>query len=137
MRKKYFLVAGAVLLCLLLIGAGWGWHLYNKPHAGVDGVTAIAQMTADSLFNRFQTDEAGSNKAFLGQVLEVKGKIGDVQKTDSTLNVELEGSSGLGGINCSMAMGQKNVLQKGQAITLKGRCTGFLMDVNLVDCVTE
>ena len=44
---------------------------------------------------------------------------------------------GGGGINCQLFAGTKvdPEPRSGDAVTVKGRCTGFLMDVNLADCV--
>jgi hypothetical protein len=140
MRKKHFFIAGIVLLSLVILGGLYGWYLFQKPHVGVGGIKAVAHVEARGLFDGFQKDETASDKEFMGQVLEVRGKVSDVARTDSTLSVELEGESGAGGINCSMAPGENGkmpVPEKGTVITIKGRCTGFLMDVNMVDCVIE
>jgi hypothetical protein len=141
MRKKNFFIAGIVVLSLGVISAGYGWYLFHKPHAGVSGVTAVARLAAADLYNGFQQNETTADKQYLGQVLEVEGKVSDVAKTDSTLSIELEGGPGAGGgINCGMAAadgGKMPLPAKGAVITVKGRCTGFLMDVNMVDCVIE
>lgn len=140
MRKKHFLIAGAVVLCLVIIGALWGLYLFNKPHEGVEGIRPLAKLEAAELFGAFQADEAGANKRYLGQVLEVRGRVTAVTNADSALDVQLEGGSGVGGINCSMAPGEKGKSSfpaKGAMVTVKGRCTGYLMDVNLVDCIVE
>ena len=46
---------------------------------------------------------------------------------------------GGGGINCQLFAGVKPDPEpkSGDIVTVKGRCTGFLMDVNLVDCVVR
>jgi hypothetical protein len=134
MRKKYILIAGVIVLALLGLGAGYGWYLYNKPHMGVSGVSATAKLDADTLFSAFQGDETRANGLYLGKVLEVRGKF--VSSTTSSL--QLDGGSPAGGISCSLAPGQKLDSAKGPAyVTVKGRCTGYLMDVNLVDCIIE
>ena len=141
MRKKYFFIAGIVVIFLGIIGGGYGWYLFHKPHAGVSGVTAVARMGAADLYNGFQQNETGADKQYLGQVLEVEGRVSDVARTDSTCSVELEGGTGAaGGINCSIAADAESKMPlppKGAVVTIKGRCTGFLMDVNLVDCVIQ
>src|ERR1700744_177565 len=135
MRKKYLLIAGIVVLVLLAIGAGYGWYLYNKPHQGVGSVTASAKLDASNLYGAFQTDETRANGQYLGKVVEVRGKINSA----SAASVQLScGGSAAGGINCSLAPGQTVPKTDTSAyVTVKGRCTGSLMDVNLVDCIIE
>jgi hypothetical protein len=141
MRKKYFFIAGIIVLFLLAIGAGYGWYLFHKPHAGVSGITAVAHIKSAGLYDRFQKNEGTADSQYLGQVLEVEGPVSDVEKTDSTLSIILECGAGAGGgINCSMAGGPAGKIPlpaKGAILTVKGRCTGFLMDVNMVDCVIQ
>lgn len=135
MRKKYFLIAGVIVLILLGLGAGWGWYLYNKPHAGVGGVAATAKLEAGKLFGAFQTDETRANGQYLGKVVEVRGRVAST--TPQSLQLDCGGGAA-GGINCSLAPGQTVPKTDTTAyVTVKGRCTGYLMDVNLVDCIIE
>jgi hypothetical protein len=59
----------------------------------------------------------------------------DVQLMDSTVNIFLAVGNDMGGINCSFKNNDVPSSVKGQEIKVKGRCTGFLIDVNLVDVV--
>ena len=137
MRKKYFLIAGIVILVLGGTAAVWGWYLYNKPHQGVTGVKAKASIDAKTLYDAFNRNEDSANRQFLGGVLEITGLVTGVSKTDSTYSIALSGGD-LGGINCGMAAnGGMPVPDKNATVTIKGRCTGYLVDVNMVDCVIE
>jgi hypothetical protein len=138
MRKKFF-VAGIVILALLVIGGGWGWYLYNKPHQGVEGIKASASLDAAALYGAFQADETKANTQYLGKVVEVRGKVNSVSLAPGSPGVQLD-AGGAGGISCSMTDKDKAGLTKvgkDKYITVKGRCTGYLMDVNLVDCEIE
>ncbi|MBS1599551.1 MAG: hypothetical protein JST75_15105 [Bacteroidetes bacterium] len=137
MRKKYFLIAGIVWLVL----AGLGLYYYDKPHANAGDKSTDISITAGDLFSQFQQDENAANKKFLDKIIEVKGTVMDVQQSGNTTSVQLDGGSGGAGINCSIAINnEKNKItlpEKGSVITIKGRCAGMLMDVNLVDCVIQ
>jgi len=125
---------------LVLGGLAWAWYMYQKPHQGVEGVKADFKIDAGTLFVRFQQDENKADSQFLDKVVEVKGRVASIEKTDSTLNVELQAGAGPGGINCNVASAKGDragLPKKGEVIMVKGRCSGFLMDVNLVDCVIE
>jgi hypothetical protein len=140
MRKKFF-IAGIVILVLLIIGGSWGWYKYNKPHQGVKGIKASASLDATALYGAFQADETKANTQYLGKVLEVRGKVTSVSLAPGSLGVQLDaGGSAQGGISCGMTDKDKTGLakvSKDTYVTVKGRCTGYLMDVNLVDCEIE
>lgn len=138
MRKKYFFIAGIALLCL----AGWGFHQYQRPRANVADKTADFTIDAAGLYNQFQANEPASNKKFLDKIVLVKGEITDIQQTDTTLSIQLKATY-IGGINCSLKVEDEKDYQniitpkKGAIVTIKGLCTGYLTDVNLVDCALE
>jgi len=64
----------------------------------------------------------------------------DVQLSDTAMNILLKDEQSMGGVNCNMFMHpnqNKHPIAKGSSIIIKGKCVGYLMDVNLVDCVIE
>jgi hypothetical protein len=136
MNKKYFFIGGILLLTLI---AFLGLFLFNKPHEDTAGETADFNLSALDLYNSFQKDEPAANKKFLGKVIEVKGVVSVIQTEKANTDILLEASSSAG-INCSFLNKGNTLLQtpkRGDTITVKGRCTGYLMDVNLVDCVLK
>jgi len=135
--KKKILIAGIIGLVL----AALGLYYYDRPHADTAGRTVDIAVNAIDLYNQYQKDEAASNKKFLDKIIEVKGTVVEVQQAGNTISIQLDGGSSAGGVNCSIADHNKNnksqLPLKGDAITIKGRCAGMLMDVSLVDCVIE
>ena len=134
MRRRMIISIAIVLLLLV----AWGFYLYNKPHTDVSNIPASVSISAQELYHQFEQDETSANKKYLDKVIEVKGVVNEVQQSDTTLNILLSGGNGMGGINCSIA--EKNPsgnIHKNEMMTIKGRCTGFLLDVSLVDCVIE
>jgi len=135
MRKKYFII----IAIIVLIVAAWVYHLFTANRPGLAGVNADISINAVDLYNQFQSDENTADKKYLDKVIEIKGTITDIQQTDTTLSIELKGAD-MGGINCGIASdGYDKALsfKKEATITVKGRCSGFLMDVNMVDCIIE
>lgn len=132
MKRKWFLMAG---LLLILLAAGWFFYLYQKPRADVASVEAAHTLTAEKLYDDFVTDEAAANQKYTDKIIEVKGIVSEVQAMDSSAMVLLAAGNETGGINCSFQRNNNALPQKGQMAIIKGRCTGFLMDVNLVDAV--
>jgi hypothetical protein len=135
MRKKYFFGIGILLLCL----AAWGVYSVYKPHRNVSDDEAVAILSATDLFRDFQNDEATANKKWIGKVIEVSGTISMVNETENYVSIGLKTGAD-GGVNCSILkkdLSPDIKFNPGNVITIKGKCTGFLMDVNLVDCIIK
>jgi hypothetical protein len=135
MKKRTILWTGIALL--LLLAFAWAYYLYVKPHQSAAGETADFSVDADSLYSQYQTDEHAADQKYLGKVIEVSGKLDEIQHSGNSEVWILSPQPGGGGINCQLFAGIKidSKPKAGDAVTIKGRCTGFLMDVNLVDCV--
>jgi hypothetical protein len=136
MRKKYFFFGiGILLICL----AGWGLYTVYKPHRNVEGEDAVATLTASTLYNDFSKNESQANQKWLGKVLEVNGTISTVTESGNYISLNLAATKD-GGVNCSLSkkdLPADQKFKKGDSISVKGKCTGFLMDVNLVDCIIK
>lgn len=132
MQKKWIFFAGA-LLCL--IAAGWGYYLYQKPRAGAAHATAAFSVSALQLYQDYSTDETAADKKYGDKIVAVRGTVTDVQRTAHGTNILLAAGTANGGVNCSFENTEKPMAAIGETISVKGRCTGFLMDVSLVDVV--
>lgn len=135
MRKSYVFFLGVILLCI----AGRVYFLFNKPHTGTANIRANVSINAEDLYIKYQNNEAKANTLYLDKVLEVKGVVSAVSVKGPIVNIQLNASTA-GGINCNLFPVNPKDRQLpaiGSVLTIKGRCTGYLMDVNLVDCVIE
>ena len=133
-RKLFFI---GIVLCLVVAAAAFYW--YQKPRASLTNIKPAYTLSAKDLYTAFQQDERKANELYLEKVVQVTGTVDNVQVTDTTISLLLSGEA-MGGINCSVRKtdgGNETVPAKGAAATVKGRCVGFLMDVNLVDAVIE
>jgi hypothetical protein len=125
---------------LLLLGiVGWVWHLYEKPRQSPASEAAAVTINADSLYHQYQADEHAGDEKYMGKVISVTGRLTEIQHSGNTVIWILSTQPGGGGINCQLFPGTTIDPQPktGDQVTLKGRCTGFLMDVNLADCVPD
>jgi hypothetical protein len=138
MRKKRTILWLGIPL-LLLIGAAWAWHLYDKPHQSAAGESADVTINADTLYHQYQADEHAADQKYMGKVISVTGRLIEIQHNGNSVIWILSTQPGGGGINCQLFSGTKvdPEPKAGDPVTLKGRCTGFLMDVNLADCVPD
>ena len=135
MRKIYFF--GIVLLLLGL--AGWGIYTVFKPHRNVASQQAVANLPAVDLYHDFESDENLANKKWVGKVIEITGTISSVSETGNYISINLRAAENAG-VNCSLLKSDvksEDLPRAGDQITVKGKCTGFLIDVNLVDCIVK
>ena len=132
MRKKIsiFLAGAAVCLCI-------AWYWYNKPREGVGHTAADVVVAAAQLYDKYRLEETEANKIYLDKIIEVKGTVDDIITINNDVVITL-GAGPVGGISCrfsSVIDAGNKTIKKGMQVVIKGRCTGFNMDVNLVDCV--
>ncbi|MEO8116698.1 MAG: hypothetical protein ABI653_03560 [Bacteroidota bacterium] len=132
--KKRNLLTGIVLLILFAIILIF--LKINKSHGNVASEKTDIHISAEKLYSDFKNDENKANEMYLDKVIEVSGKIATVSKQSSQYIILLDATS-TGGINCLMLDDSSAIAQLKPAgdITIKGKCTGFLIDVNLNDCV--
>ena len=138
MKKAIKKILFATLLAAFA-AAGYGFYLFNKKPADVRVLTASYSVSADSLINDYNKDETSADKKYLNQVVEVNGKVAKVLLDPNTkqATVMLSTNDPLAGITCSFydnEAGQLKKIQKGEDISVKGVCTGKLMDVVLNKC---
>lgn len=130
-RKKTILFA-AVFLCLL--AGGTGYYLYNKPRTTAAEAHTDDSVTARELYGTYVKDEKTAGKLYENKVLEVTGTVMNVEQNGKEVSVLLSaGEADPGGVNCSLAETTDPLPKSGETIRVKGKCTGFLMDVSLVD----
>ena len=130
---------GLIFTALLLVSATVGVYLYNKPHQDIQHAKADFHLPASALFEEFEADEAAANIKYLDKVVEVSGKIISVSETDQGLpSLTLDGGGEMFGVICQMDQHSKHQeldFEEGDEVSLRGICTGKLMDVVLVRCV--
>ena len=137
LKKRKFFWWG--ILLLLLAAAGWGYYQYQRPHQSAKDETANVTIGADSLYVQYAGDEKSCDAKYLGKVVEVSGQLSEIQHSgQSEVWILSTGTANTGGVNCQLFPGEKVPEphpKPGDQVTVKGRCTGFLMDVNLSDCI--
>lgn len=93
---------------------------------------------ASSLFTEFSSNEADANQKYVGKVLEVLGTIKKMSTSKSgSMSLLLETNND-GAIQCNFLVKdipELSSVAAGKTIKIKGRCSGFLLDVQLDDCL--
>lgn len=121
-----------VLLLLGIIGGSYGFYLFNKPVESLAQKTADHNVSAEALLADFENNETDANTKYLDKVVQVSGEVGKIEnksiyiKTGNPLSFiifEMEEEQNISGIS------------PGDQVTLKGLCTGYLMDVVIIRSV--
>jgi hypothetical protein len=132
MNIKKIIIA---ILILGIIGGVVAYKMYNKPHVNVGEASADITRTADKILNDFSTDETTANATYLEKIIEVKGVISELNIEKEKGIITLKTNDDFGSVLCHLseeATKNMSTLKEGQSITVKGICTGYLMDVILV-----
>lgn len=137
MMKK-ILVA---VIAVLVIGAGVAMYMFNKPHKDIAGAEADVKIGAAALFDQYSANEADANTKYLDKVISVSGTVGSINRDNAEEpSLNLNTNDMMGVVTCQFlpdhAYELDNV-QEGDEITVKGQCTGMLMDVVLIRCSIE
>ena len=90
------------LLALLLIGAGVGYYMWNKPHQNMATAKTDVTIDAAALFAEYNADENACNAKYLDKVIAVSGKVKEVTKDEGSVKVSLDTGSDFG-VRCELS----------------------------------
>jgi hypothetical protein len=144
MNKRHTL---RLLLWIFLIGIVFGvsalYYVFNMPRRNISNEKAVYTLDANQLISEFRKDEALATVKYRDQTISVKGEIKNIRTLDNhsivfSLNDDMEG------VSCTVDSADVvknsiilNRFTKGSTVTFKGRCSGMLMDVQVINCVPE
>ena len=135
MGRRFKIILGFLLIVipLLLVSI----YFYNKPHVDVVKTEAAYILTAQNLIKEYQENEIGTNEKYSENVILVRGKVFEVSTLKGNSVITLKDDSSESSVICHLLPGE-NIkileLKKGQDISIKGICTGYLLDVIMVRC---
>lgn len=138
MKIRYAII---IVLVVIVVGAGIGLKMFFKPHADVNKMKADFKVEAPSLIDEFQKTEDAATTKYSEKVLEISGKLASKsQLPNGTTLLMLEDE--MQGISCQLdsnwvADNQAIIesLQPGSAVTVKGVCKGYLMEIKVSPAV--
>jgi hypothetical protein len=123
------------ILVVLVLGIGAVYFVFNKPHASVDRPDFL--VSASELITAFEEDEGEANDKYLGKVVEVKGTVTEVIEKQNSFVLLLGDTATVSRVSCTLEGEQDSMaygLRAGDELTLRGICSGRLLDVVLVEC---
>lgn len=128
--KKIVLI---VIIAVAAIGGYKGYRMYTDgPKSYVD--EKAITVNAVALLEEYNKSETNANKKYIGKVVAVSGEVKDITKNqEGQMVVTLKTSDPMNSINCTLD--QKDAaITPGSSVTLKGLCTGYMMDVYVTRC---
>lgn len=124
------MVIGLLFLAIII-----AYYVATKPPA-LAGDPAM-KVTADQLVTEFSDHEDAATHKYVDQVLQVQGVIHEVIEQEGTFVILLGKEAAAARVSCTLRRNNDAVaygLTTGDRLDIKGRCTGFLLDVVLNDC---
>jgi hypothetical protein len=122
-----FIAIGAILAAL---------YYYNLKSSDLAKVRPDFVITATALQKAFENNEAEASAKYIKKILEITGKIASVKPAgNGVITISLVTESNLSSVICTFpAVKDTSIFKVGEDITLRGECSGFLMDVLLNNC---
>ena len=126
------------LLMAVLAGGAYGYYQYNRPVASLESANADVVLEAPALLKAFETNETTANTQYLDKVIEVSGQISRIEKDGEKKSIYLSTGNEMSSVICEMESASSTEgLAAGSKVVVKGKCTGYLMDVVLVQSVVK
>jgi hypothetical protein len=134
MKKTYIYLA----LTVGLLAALYGYYEYNRPVKGIANDKTEVTVDAKNLLDDYTLDEAAANQKYYDKIIEVKGIVSKIETTDTGNSIYINADNELSYIICEMEnSNDAKSIKEGDNVTIKGKCTGYLSDVILVQSVIK
>jgi hypothetical protein len=134
--KTYVKVALFIVSFIAISAILAALYMFNLKHTDMAKAKPDFVVTSTVLQKEFEDNETTASAKYINKVVEVSGNIASIAKADSnTLNISLKTGSDISSVICTLTVfGDISDLKPGDEITLRGECSGFLMDVLLNNC---
>lgn len=134
MNRKSILIIVAIVVIVAIVSYA-GWYIFRPGDTNVKKKADFELSTAE-LVNAFEMNEEDANAKYLGKIIEVTGRIDDITIKDEVVSVTLKNEDDISGVICSFAQSSVSAdnLKIGQTKSIKGVCSGYLLDVVLNKC---
>jgi hypothetical protein len=135
--KTYVKIALFVVSFIALSAILAALYMYNLKATDMSKAKPDFVISASVLQKAFEDDETAASTRYINKILEVTGTIASVKPGENNIiNISLVSLSELSSVICTFpAITDSTKLRTGEEITLRGECSGFLMDVLLNNCV--
>jgi len=135
--KIYVKIALGVVLLLVIVIIGVALYYYNLKPKDLREVKPDFFLSATELQQAFDLNEADATTKYVNKVVEVTGEILSAKPGEKgSYNIALKTGNESSMVNCNFpVLSDPEAFHVGDSITLRGVCSGYLMDVLLNNCV--
>lgn len=137
MKSIYYKIIVAVIL-IFFLSLLYSLYLYNKPFRNVEKSKADIEISLKELIEEYKQDEVSANSKYLDKLIQIEGIITDISINNGNSVLTVSESKNNPSIICNMSPNY-NVnalkLKIGDKVSVKGICTGYLLDIILINCV--
>lgn len=134
--KRSVKITLIVVVILVLAGIGVGLYMYNLKSPDLSKGSADYTMASGELQSAFEVDEVGASSKYVNKIIEVTGPVMSYGPGYDTYSLALETASPYSFIICTFQKTPENTpIEVGVTLTVRGICSGYLMDVLMNDCV--
>jgi hypothetical protein len=135
--KKSLKISLLAIVFIGLAGIGIGLYYFNLKDKNLQKTKPDYTMTSIDLQKAFEENEAVSIAKYVNKIIEVTGTIESVKAGEGNkTNVALKTGSELSLVICTLSpQSDPAQLVSGNEVTIRGECSGFLMDVLMNNCV--
>ncbi len=142
-RKKVIRIVLWVFVIGLIAAFSSIYYVFNMPRRNLAKENAVYSLEAKQLISDFKKDEASSNAKYLDKAIAVTGEIKSIRTLDNhSMVFSLEDS--MEGVSCTVDSAdvvvyssKLSAVKIGSKAAFKGRCSGMLMDIQVINCVPE
>ena len=127
--KKIIIWTGVLIIGLSI---AYGIFEFNRGAISIEKMEIEETISANELMLKFQENETMANENFLDKVLLVKGEVMKTEEKDGKKSIFLSTNDSFGNIICQLENYDDELPGLGEVISVKGLCTGYLMDVVLI-----
>lgn len=129
-------VALFVVFFVALGGILGALYLYNKKPADMASVTPDYLLSAILLQKEFEDNQTIASAKYINKIIEITGTIASVNEGENkSVSVTLNTGTPLSSVICTITgNADTSALIPGKELTIRGECSGFLMDVLLNNC---
>jgi hypothetical protein len=134
--KPFIKITLAFVIIIAVSGILAALILYNKKHPDVAKVKPDYIISSSLLQKAFEDNETTASSIYINKIIEVSGKIASVKPGENNiLSITLVTGNDLSSVICTFPSNtDTSKFSAGEEITLRGECSGFLMDVLLNNC---
>ncbi len=135
--KRNLKTAIIISAILVIAGAAAGYYFYNLKPKDLGKIKPDFYVTSAELQRSFEEDEEAAISRYVDKIIEVSGVVSDINPGEnSTMNISLKTDNNFSSVICTLTSEVlPEEIRVGSRISIRGVCSGYLMDVLLNNCV--